>query len=223
MAFYTPKRVVLNWYRYDVSFSVELITSFVQGIEKQAAESIDGYKTKRSENGHRGLDESSWQLNEIFEEYFPSLQRRSALLTVWGFLEHELDALCVLYQSEKGFRLSFSDVSGKGIDRSTLYLEKVAGLEGLKASREWDDLKRLQRIRNVIAHDDGKLQDHQGKRKDGVLRDMEKVGFLSGDREMILAEGFLSKVVDTCNAFFRRIADSVEDKENPIGRSPRNV
>jgi hypothetical protein len=216
MALYTPRKVVLNWYRYDVSFSIELISSFVQGVERQAAESILNYrKTKRSEDAHRGLDKSSWDLEEIFEEYFPSLQRRSALLTVWGFLEHELDKLCLLYQSEKGFRLAFSDLSGKGIDRSTGYLEKVAGLEGLKASRQWDDIKTVQSIRNVIAHDDGKLRDRQGKPKNKIIGDMKRVGFLSGDDEIILAEGFLSKVIDTCSSYFKLIAESVDAREKP--------
>jgi hypothetical protein len=216
MALYTPRKVVLNWYQYDVSFSLELINTFAQGIERQAAESILEYRNaKRSEEGHRGLEEDSWNLKEIFEEYFPSLQRRSALLTVWGFLEHELDNLCVLYQSEKSFGLAPSDLSGKGIDRSTAYLEKVAGLEGLKTSQEWGDIKRVQRIRNVIAHGDGKLRDHQGQPKVGIAEDMRRVGFCSGDDEIVLAEGFLPRVVDACNSYFKRIAASVEAKEIP--------
>jgi len=213
MSLYIPRKVVLNWYRYDVSLSIELISSFVQSVERQAAESILTYRNaKRFEDGHRGLDESSWDLEEIFEVYFPSLQRRSALLTVWGFLEHELDKLCLLYQSEKGFKLAFSDLSGKGIDRSTGYLEKVAGLEGLKASPEWADIKTLQRIRNLIAHGDGKLRDHQGKPKNGIREDMTRVGCLSGDDEIVLAEGFLSKVVDACHSYFKLIAESVDAK-----------
>jgi hypothetical protein len=220
MPLFTPKHSVLNWYRYDVSFSIELISTFVRGIEKQAAESIHNYRTKRSADGHRGLDESSWDLEEIFEQYFPSLQRRSALLTVWGFLEHELDKLCLLYQSEKSFGLAFSDLSGKGLDRSTAYLEKVAGLEGLTASREWNDVKTVQRIRNLITHNDGKLRDHQGKPKDGIIRDMKSVGFLSGDDEIVVAEGFLSKVVDACNSYFKLIAKSVDARENANQTKP---
>lgn len=215
MARFTPKNVVVNWYQYDVSFSIELMISFVQGVERQAAESVLNYRNlKSSEERHRGLDRSSWDLEGIFEEYFPSLQRRSALLTVWGFLEHELDKLCLLYQSEKGFRLAFSDLSGKGIDRSTGYLEKVAGLEGLKASREWDGIKTIQRIRNVIAHHDGKLRDHHGNANDGILKDMARLGFLKGEDEILLAEGFLSKVIDACNSYLKRIAESIDDQES---------
>jgi hypothetical protein len=101
------------------------------------------------------------------------------------------------------------DLSGKGIDRSTSYLEKVAGLKNLKASQEWDALKTLQRIRNVVAHDDGKLRDHLGKPKNGVLADMKKIGFLIGDDEITVQEGFLSKVVDACNDYFKLIEKAI--------------
>lgn len=209
MALYTPKKVVLNWYQYDASLSIDLIVSFVSGIEKQAVESISTYKNSRSAAGHGGLDYDSWDLDDIFGEYFPSLQRRSAFLTVWTFLEHQLDQLCLFFQSEKSFGLSFMDLSGKGIDRSTSYLEKVAGLKNLKASQEWDALKTLQRIRNVVAHDDGKLRDHLGKPKAGVLADMKKIGFLIGDDEITVQEGFLSKVVDACNDYFKLIEKAI--------------
>jgi hypothetical protein len=216
MALYTPKKVALNWYRYDVSFSIELMSSFVKGVEKHAADSVFDYRTRKKSDEHHGLDRSGWDLETIFEQYFPSLQRRSALLTLWGFVEHELDQLCSLYQSEKSFILTFSDLSGKGIDRSTAYLEKVAGLNGLNASQVWDDLKTIQRIRNVIAHDDGRLRDHQGKPKDGILSDMKKIGFLSGEDEIVVAEGFLSKVVSVCDGYFKLIAMLIEGKKTGV-------
>jgi hypothetical protein len=220
MPIYTPKKVVLNWYQYDVGFSIELIKSFVQGVERQAADSVVDYRNNKKCGAHMGLGEESWDLQEVFEEYFPSLQRRSALLTVWSFLEHELDALCSLYQSEKGLKLAFSDLAGKGIDRSATYLEKVAGLLGLKSSREWNDLKEIQNIRNLIAHNDGRLRDHQGKLKDATVKDMKKLGFLSGEHELLIAEGFLSKVVNVCDSYFKRIADSIDAAES-ISEPPR--
>jgi len=97
MPLYTPRRVVLNWYQYDVNFSIGLIESFIGGIEVQAEESITRYERQKQtliieevpeENyarvveTHQGLDDETWDLKGIFCEYFPSLQRRSALLTV---------------------------------------------------------------------------------------------------------------------------------------------
>ena len=103
---------VLSWYQNEISLSAELIDSFVKGVEKQAAESIVKYEEEkethvledvageneekyvRAVETHRGLDNETWDLKTIFKEYFPSLQRRSAFLTVWGYFEHELDELC---------------------------------------------------------------------------------------------------------------------------------
>jgi hypothetical protein len=121
MALYTPKKVVLNWYQYEATLSIELMLSFASAIERQATESIVDYRKSRSAAGHGGLEYESWDLDDIFEEYFPSLQRRSAFLTLWSFLEHQLDQLCLFFQSEKGFALSFAELGGKGIDRSTSY------------------------------------------------------------------------------------------------------
>jgi len=182
----------------------------VDGIEKQAADSVVRYKAiQHTADGHQGLDRESWDLENIFGEYFPSLQRRSAFLTVWSYLEHQLDRLCLLYQSERKSGLSFTDLSGQGIDRSIAYLEKVAGLQGLKASGEWSVLKALQRIRNAIVHSDGKLRDHQGNLKKELVADMKKLGFLTGNEEIVIAEGFLSQVIQTCNSYFRLIEKAI--------------
>ena len=64
-----------------------------------------------------------------FSKYhFPNLQRQSALVTLFSFVEYELDGLCELFQKELGSRVELSDLKGSGIDRAILYLERVAGL-----------------------------------------------------------------------------------------------
>jgi len=228
MAIYTPKKVVINWYQNDVSFSVKLIDSFVDGIEKQARESIARYKEQKEthvleeipENNYarvvevyQGMDNETWDLSGIFSEYFPSLQRRSALLTVCGYFEHELDKLCLLYQSEKDFKLALSDLSGKGIDRSTSYLEKVAGLNVYKTYKEWYHIKKIQMIRNVIVHQDGKLQDQEGNPIKRAIEYINQMDSLGGDNEIVLREGFLFHVVGTYKKYFKLISESIEANE----------
>jgi hypothetical protein len=232
MAIFTPKKVVLTWHQYDVSFSAELIESFVDGIEIQAAESIDNYErgkaieideTHPEENYarsvHQGLDGETYHLPTIFREYFPSLQRRSALLTVYGYFEHELDKLCWLYQSEKGFGLALDDLRGKGIDRSTRYLEKVAGLNVHPTSLEWQEIKNIQKIRNAIVHRGGKVPDKDSlqEREDKAIVDfMNKTESLSrdDDGEVVLGRGFLSQVIHTYARYFKLIGDSINASEN---------
>ena len=228
MGLYVPRRVVRNWYRYDVSFSIELIESFIDGIEIQADDSINRYKQQKEtflfeevpeENYahvvevHQGLDDESWDLQGIFCEYFPSLQRRSALLTVCSYFEHELDKLCMLYQSEKSFKLALSDINGKGIDRSITYLEKVAGIDVHKTSNEWNHIKKIQNIRNVIVHQDGKLHDHQGNPIKAAIDYINQVEFLEGEDEVVVKKGFLKHVVDIYKQYFVILDQSISSEK----------
>jgi len=48
---------------------------------------------------------------------------------------------------------------------------------------------------------------------------MKRVGFLRGEDEIVVAEGFLSKVVDSCGDYFKLIAKSVESAEQSEQRS----
>ena len=225
MTLYVPKTVVYNWYRYDVSFSFSLMKSFIEGIEKQASESVKQYEkekealvsSERSKEDHfeevqlyQGLDDASWDLNGIFKVYFPSLQRRSALQTLCGYFEHELDKLCLLYQKEKSFTLSLPDLNGKGIDRAISYLEKVAGIEVHKASAEWNHIKNIQKIRNVAVHQDGKLKDHQGNPIKAVIGYIKQIDSLScDDDEIIINSGFLTHVLDIYSLYFKMLNNSI--------------
>jgi hypothetical protein len=81
MALIIPGRPVNNWYQ-DISFSLEVMVSFVDGIERQAAESIVTYREKRrsevivenhpdgefqsSIDVHQGLDSETWNLESVF-------------------------------------------------------------------------------------------------------------------------------------------------------------
>lgn len=94
------KATVRNW-KDSVVCSIELLESFVDGVKKQAIESISKFETQKEthvltealEEGHiecvdthQGLDDRSWDIQAIFRSYFPNLRRRSALLTMCGFL-----------------------------------------------------------------------------------------------------------------------------------------
>ena len=203
-----------------------MIESFVDGVEKQTEESVANYKKRRrieivkdsDEEGHvrevhQGLSNETWDLPTIFGEYFPSLQRRSALLTLCSYFEHELDKLCLLYQSEKSLDISYTDLREMGVDRSTRYLEKVAGINVHQTSQEWNDIKNIQKIRNALVHRGDKLQDHNDET---FARFVKKAKSLSRteEEEIVLGKGFLSYVVRIYTQYFKLIGDSIATREN---------
>lgn len=142
------------------------------------------------------------------------MQRRSALLTICVFFEHELDKLCLLYKTEKSFKLALSDLGGKGINRAVSYLNKVAEIEVHTHSKEWDRIQNIQKLRNVIVHQDGKLHDHQGKPKKAVIDYINQTDTLSGKEEILISKGFLSHVVDIFRKYLNKIQESIVESEN---------
>jgi len=229
MPLFTPKKTVDNWYKYDISFSLELIDSFIKQIESQVDETVIRFEKEKetfvfeeipeegvvqTDSVFQGLDNETWDLEGVFANYFPNLQRRSALLTLVGFFEHELDKLCLLYRVEKSFTLSLSDLTGKGIDRSTRYLEKVAGIDVHKSSSEWNEIKLIQQVRNIIVHQDGKLTDQNGTPLKAVIDYINQTSSLNGEDEVIIMKGYLAHVAAIFITYFQLIASSILSKEN---------
>lgn len=226
---------IATWHKDELALSAALIVTFVDTVESQAAESMAQYRKGKQtkiveyEDGensftaaieeYRGLNSELWDLESLFEEYFPSLLRRSALLTVWGYFEHELDKLCSLYKSERRFILGVSDIEGKGIDRSTKYLAKVAGLNVHHNTEDWREINRIRELRNKIAHQDGRLITTKGQPALNLISYVEQSPFLKKDgHEVVLKEGFLKHVVDTFAAYFKLIGDSIKENTTAIER-----
>ncbi|HGF7231850.1 hypothetical protein [Vibrio cholerae] len=103
-----------GWYESYFSPTFEVMRSYIDGIEEQAELSIQKFEKGketyvlgdhpeevRAVTVFQGLDDETWDINGIFRDYFPNLQRKSALLTLTGMFEHELDQLCDSYAKEK--------------------------------------------------------------------------------------------------------------------------
>lgn len=220
---------VFDWHPEIVTFSLDLIDTFVRNVEEQAEQFIikyeEGKELIEDDDGltvfevHQGLDGSTHDLETVYRQYFPSLHRSSALLTLWGFFEQELDGLCALYQSEKRIKLSVSDLAESGISRSTRYLERVAGLNMHKTSKEWATIKKMQKLRNAIAHRGGKLSDEDDKEIRKFVNATDSLSL--DDDQIVIGKGFVTEVVTTYRGYFKLIGDSISAmREMPEVRAP---
>lgn len=232
---------VSTWYKNDVAFSMELIEKFVMNTERQVQDSIDEYELQKKTvileeiseielldtmQVHDGFNSQDWDIRRVFNEYFPNLQRKSALLTLCNYFENELNKLCLLYESEKSLENKFTDFKkDKGIDRSTNYLKSEAKLNVYKDIKIWNEIKKIQIIRNLIVHTDGKLLD---KNKNGhTIKDQKSiVDFIKQKSELLqlkciaeineeieIKNGFLTYVANTYKQYFKLLHESIEASE----------
>jgi hypothetical protein len=212
---------ISTWYETDVSVTLGLMDGFVKVVEQLAKESAPMYERYKqthvqeddegsySVEQYQGLDSLTVDLKKTFEEYFPSLQRRSAFVTVWGMFENKLNKLCERYRHERGLNLSVSDLQGSGIERATDYLEKVAGLKLNKS--EWTRITKMRNLRNVVVHRDGSLRQSSDGHVKKAIRYIEETKSLTIlDNEIAVREGFLAHVLATIRTYFESIGAAIK-------------
>ena len=217
---YTPKKVPLNWYRYDSRFSLELLKEYIGDVEQQVNATIESFRKEketrvledvsaegfsRAVEMYRGLDDETWDLKEIFEELFPNLQRRGALITLYSFLENKLDELCELFIQVEKIKISLNDLRGAGVDRSVLFLTRIMGLQIDQSTTVWQEIKNIQKVRNLIVHNDAKLIDRSGNQIADVTKYVTTSPYLSGNDEIEILDGYLPHILETFDLQFQDI------------------
>ena len=224
---FLPRTVPLNWYRFDVTPSIELLKIFINNVEIQVKSSILDYNDQkvtltleehpeenyyRDVDFHKGLDSETYDLDEMFKEYFPTLQRGSAFLSLCGFFEHELDKLCMLYKNSENYNIDLKELIGHGIERSMKYLKIVARLPINKEGENWQQVMTIQKTRNLIAHNNGRQKDINGE----LHRDLQSIlgqkEIFSGEYEINIKEGYLDFVLQSFIDLFKHIDEVIQSK-----------
>jgi hypothetical protein len=213
-----------TWYHF-VQAQIDLLRTHVHGLEKQIHESVKAYEEKKvatdvEDSGgypniileeHRGIEGPPNDLEEIFEYYFPNLQRRSTLIILFSFLEHQLDQLCELFATARRLNIVHTDLRDRGIDRSRRYLRKVIRLPLEDNSAIWQEIKRIQKVRNVVVHKDAKLDPKLDDEVIRIVKDTKYLDLASKSEsyyyhdieadEVNILEGYLTHVLNTCDSY----------------------
>ena len=148
-----------------------ILQAYVEGIERQIQDSKKDYASRAEvgketevpeENRYEvvtvidGLDDTTYSFVAIFDDYFPQLQRRSALITLYSFFEFEFLALCKMYDA------AFNTKGGHGSYLAKCFdlLKTTGGLNISLAEPAWLEIDGGVRVvRNRIIHNDSKLPD----------------------------------------------------------------
>lgn len=106
----------------------------------------------------------------------------SLVLILVSIIEEAFNTICRAYQLMYKYKLTVKDISGQGIERAILYLEKVVGISGIKSHGNWEYIRTLRDARNMIVHNGGNIPKSE-------IPKFEKHGFFIDDeRHRILFE-----------------------------------
>ncbi|MEX3238541.1 hypothetical protein [Serratia quinivorans] len=125
----------------DIQLTFNILTSLAEQTEISIQNNIDrfigdGVETFEIEidandgiyqsiDIYLGLADHDVYLEDIFNSYFPSIQRRSVFLTIFGTIEHELAKFCNTHSKRNNLNVGLNDLKGKGLEQIHLYMVKI--------------------------------------------------------------------------------------------------
>lgn len=221
---------VIHWYDYEMRFHLDLIQSYIsetenliiKGIEKYEDEKeteietgeSDGYEFYYETQYYEGVDSSTYNLDEIFKEYFPNLKRQSVFIMICSAMEKNLSDYCRRIQYKNNDEFSVDDLIGRGrgkLNAIKTYLDRTILINNRNRRLDicWVEFTMLYKIRNQIAHNFGELKKNEKVKKHISNRNLIRLNELN---EVILEKGFLDSVVELLRALTKEIQASAQKK-----------
>ncbi len=108
-----------------------------------------------------------------------------------------MNEACLELEKDHPKAIQLSDLNHKGIRRAYAYLEKVVGIAQPFEPDSWKRLKDLNALRNVIVHNDAKVEKHQSE----IIKAIDRI---NGWAPLRIEEGkvFLSeKFIESASHF----------------------
>lgn len=137
---------------------------------------------------------------------FPTALFSALFVTGYHFFEHDLNELCRLVESERGAPKFADFKDGKGIQRAKEYLRKAGGLNFPSDSANWHKIVSYGRVRNLIAHNGGRLDESQPSKVIAPFIEKTPTVAVKDDGEIVFSRAF---VVDAADCMYDFWLDSV--------------
>ena len=157
-----------------------------------------------SEECHEDImDAYASDLHEI-QSKFPSIHRETLVITIYNFLEAKMDKLCSILSVSIDTNIELKDLQGKGITRARLYLTKVAKLDLMKVTPEWNYIKNVNKLRNQIVHNAGRLPSGSDDSLNLFILQTASLSGTPGERVSVMPD-FIEEFIDKLDSFFEKL------------------
>ncbi|HDY85312.1 MAG TPA: hypothetical protein ENI26_07970 [Methylophaga aminisulfidivorans] len=158
---------------------------------QQKEELHKDYQSKIQDSLEESHDEISHDYAwEQYQTVTPEFHRESLLISLYNFLEHQMNTLCEKLAVSIDSKIELRDLNGKGVERAKLYLTKMVGIDFNKVEMEWSHIQDINKVRNCIVHNGGKIPSNTSDKLHGVIRKYPKLkkaeaGYLSVESDLI--------------------------------------
>jgi hypothetical protein len=119
-----------------------------------------------------------------------------------------MNQLCRYLQRLKNLEIWVSDILGEGIHKSKLYISKACKIDFPESSNEWNEIQKLNQIRNCITHCEGNISIANSPDKlKNIINETNGLK-LSPENEIIIDLSYLENIISKIEKF----TDDLYDK-----------
>ena len=155
-------------------------------------------------------DGELWPLPRDYKQ----IHRKSMLVGAFSVLENKLNLLCPICGKLVDSKIELSDFRGSGIDKAMKYLNKVVGIEFPTDRGIWQTLKKVQKVRNSIVHNNGEIK--FSKLENELKGYIEKCDLIKLDgavNAIIFERGYIEHCLNLFKKFFQKLCEKVVEFE----------
>lgn len=206
------KSYAYHFYFHDGLF--HYITHLQEIIESVDDSKIQDFISKSKGDLKLNPSYESFIEEERFGDIFPEIFWKSNFLYTYAVLESSLDQICLNIKLAEEYKIELQDISGTGIRRAALYLQKVANLKAPFQTSTWQKLLDIGKLRNIFIHADGNTEITNIKIMTLSKKFPGVQAFKSFDGNYIslsLSKDFILDVISTIHMFFTDIKTGLKN------------
>lgn len=146
------------------------------------------------------IDSYSWNLH-VNQYKYPGIHRKSLVITLHSFVEEQLNNLCGIFSEFTQSNIKLKNLHGQGIERSHLYLTKVACIDLSSVNNEWSYIQKINYLRNILIHNGSSLPEERNHKVNVFVNENINLNGVPG-KEVTIYSGLVDEYIEVLNRFF---------------------
>lgn len=200
---------------YQIELTFESIKDYYElsakTLNKELSELHDKFErqtkdlfTTDNEHYHDLLD-SFVTYTERITDSFTRNFNYSFITLIYTFLESSLNDLCLILKEKNSIDLDLKDLKGDGIFRSKNYLKKVCKINFDEGSYDWNEIVKLNAIRNCIVHTNGIIKKTNDPTKLKNIISSLKTITIKDDEYLNISNKYIENIIQSVHSFLSKL------------------
>lgn len=217
-----------NWYDQNMKQGIELMSAYIEEVESARSAALDAYhKYKKVDvepidefhaviiTSFRNLESTTFDLEDIYKNYFPNQSRHACLVTVISMFEKRIFELCKALHREAQVTTdilkAIKNKNGKLVGMQKFLHEKIKLPRSSELELHWTNLRSLNLIRNNIVHNFG-VYEAKKELVDSYIQKNPNITVEKETREFIFNHQFLVHLIPFFNLFSESLQKAIRTR-----------